>query len=132
MPFKNPDVAKEYFKERHKKQYSPEKSKAYYEANKDKILKRSRGNHLRRAYNLTEEQYDEMVKAQNNLCAICNQPEYRIMKTKELKPLSVDHNHTTGKIRKLLCNDCNAAIGFAKEDVQRLKQMIDYLEIHND
>jgi len=132
MPYKNPEVAKEYFKERHKRTYSPEKSKAYYEANKEKVLKRSRGNHLRRTYNLTEEQYQQMVEDQQNLCAICNQPEHRLMKTKEIKPLSVDHNHTTGKIRKLLCNDCNAAIGFAKEDVKRLKQMINYLETHHD
>lgn len=42
----------------------------------------------------------------------------------------LDHDHRTLKTRALLCNDCNAAIGFAHESVERLHQLIDYLETH--
>lgn len=46
-------------------------------------------------------------------------------------PLSIDHNHTTGKIRALLCNNCNAAIGFLKEDPLIARAVANYLEEHN-
>jgi hypothetical protein len=57
-------------------------------------------------YGVTEEQFQAMLKGQNNACGIC----------KKVKPLGVDHNHTTGKVRGLLCQKCNHAIGLLDED----------------
>ena len=46
--------------------------------------------------------------------------------------LCVDHNHATGKVRKLLCHDCNTMIGKAKEDIQILESAINYLKKHKE
>ncbi len=72
----------------------------------DKIRGRTRD----RKHNLTTGQYDKMLRGQNGVCAICG--ELEITKQNDrLRALSVDHNHSTGKIRGLLCNKCNSAIG---------------------
>ena len=42
----------------------------------------------------------------------------------------VDHNHSTGKIRALLCSNCNTAIGLLKEDIPRVERLIEYLKLH--
>jgi len=78
---------------------------------------------------VTENVYNEMLKKQYNKCAICKkpQPKYSIYKWSE-KRLSIDHNHSTGRIRGLLCSKCNLAIGLLKEDVKTLKRAIRYLE----
>jgi hypothetical protein len=64
---------------------------------------------LKAKFGITPEQYQEMLKAQNGVCAICFQKETR-------RALSVDHNHITGKVRGLLCDDCNHGIGKLKTD----------------
>lgn len=53
---------------------------------------------------ITQERYEEMLKAQNGVCAICQQPQAR-------QSLAIDHNHKTGAIRGLLCNACNLRLG---------------------
>lgn len=104
------------------------RSRLYYEKNRDKVLKQSRERHLKKNYNLDSNQYFDLIKKQNNCCAICNKPEHRLLKTGDIKPLSVDHNHNTGEVRALLCNDCNALLGFAKENIGVLKNAIQYLQ----
>jgi len=76
-----------------------------------------------RKYNLTEEQYTEMSKKQDNKCYICKQ--------NSVKFLCVDHCHTTGKVRDLLCHNCNTAIGHFKESKELLLSAINYLEKWN-
>ena len=95
------------------------KSKEYHEDNRDQITKRQLVAHRRREYGLTEEEYNSMVLKQNNICAICN-------KYSE-KTLFIDHNHETGKVRGLLCSNCNTGIGLFKEDIVSLSRAIDYL-----
>jgi len=84
---------------------------------------------LRRTFNLSLQEYGEILVAQNGVCAICNQPE-RTKRNGKTKALSVDHNHETGKIRGLLCHDCNTAIGKLKEDKMIFLSAIRYLEKH--
>lgn len=103
-------------------------SRESYERNKDKVLARQRERHLKINYSLSKDEYDSLVKEQNGCCAICGKPEHRKLKTGEIKPLSVDHCHTTGEVRKLLCNDCNALLGFCKEDISILEKSIEYLK----
>jgi Recombination endonuclease VII. len=73
-------------------------------------------------YDLTAEQYAARVEEQGGRCAICGDIPTR--------RLHVDHDHTTGAVRALLCSHCNHAIGQAKEDPARLRAMIAYLEHH--
>ena len=82
--------------------------------------------HLKQTYNLTREQYDEMVKAQENKCAICKQPETRVRNGRVLE-LNVDHDHETEAIRLLLCNSCNTGIGKFRDDPQLLIAAAEYL-----
>lgn len=84
---------------------------------------------LRRHYNLTLDDYEEMLRKQNGVCAICHQPEtHRSPHTKKLKTLSVDHCHLTGRNRGLLCCACNHAIGALKEDPELFRRAVRYLK----
>jgi hypothetical protein len=73
-----------------------------------------------RQYQLTTDQHEAMIAAQNGVCAICGQPD----KTR----LAVDHCHQTRRLRGMLCRPCNLGLGCFKDDVERLKKAIDYLE----
>lgn len=77
---------------------------------------------LKELYGLSAEQYDAMLEAQGGLCAICNEP------PSESHPrLAVDHNHSTGAVRSLLCNNCNSAVGLVKESAERAKRIAEYI-----
>lgn len=82
---------------------------------------------LIRRYGLTLSAWDEMLRAQNNLCAICEQP-FEVGSTG--KHPVVDHCHNSGRIRQLLHSNCNAGIGFLKDDPALLRKALSYLEKH--
>lgn len=75
-------------------------------------------------YGLTRQAYDQMVEDQNGLCAICQEAPL----IKLLRPLWVDHNHTTGQVRALLCAGCNILIGLIETKPKRVDLCIEYLE----
>jgi hypothetical protein len=82
---------------------------------------------LKNHYGITLEQYKEMLKEQNGLCAICGNPETdKIGET--LSTLAVDHDHETGRVRGLLCKKCNTAIGLFFENIDTIKKAIKYLK----
>lgn len=83
---------------------------------------------LKKFYGLTLEQYEEKFAAQNGQCAICEQPEKCRNGQGEPRRLSVDHDHATGAIRGLLCTACNALLGYAEDDPERLEAAARYLE----
>jgi hypothetical protein len=74
-----------------------------------------------RKYGLAPGEYDRILEHQGGGCAICKQPCARERR------LSVDHCHSTGRVRGLLCQNCNAAIGMFKDDTALLFRAIDYL-----
>jgi len=65
-----------------------------------------------------------MFKKQNGVCAICKQPETRKRHNK-VDNLSVDHDHSTGKIRGLLCYRCNLLIGLFKNNLELFKEIFE-------
>lgn len=77
-------------------------------------------------FGLTAFEYEAIVLAQNNKCAICKLPEVST-RSGVIKKLAIDHCHTTGKVRALLCNACNTSIGLMKENVELLELAIKYL-----
>ncbi len=85
---------------------------------------------LRQKYGITLAEYDTMLTVQNGLCAICGKPETATRKGAILK-LSIDHSHSSGAIRSLLCNCCNSGIAFFKENPDLLQAAIDYLKKHS-
>lgn len=86
---------------------------------------------IKRQYGLTREIYNEKLKVQNFVCAICENGELSIDgKSNTKRNLAVDHNHKTGKIRGLLCWRCNTTIGKINEDLDLIDKMKAYLIKH--
>ena len=86
---------------------------------------------LRRKYGLTLEQFKAMETEQNGVCAICFRPEkLQDWRNGRVRRLAVDHSHTTGENRGLLCYDCNVSLGRMGESVERLEAMIRYIKKH--
>jgi hypothetical protein len=85
---------------------------------------------LMRYYGIDLAKYQEMLLAQNGVCAICFKPETSVVNGK-IKPLAVDHCHNSEKIRGLLCARCNQAVGLFGEDVNVLSNAIEYLRKHS-
>jgi hypothetical protein len=85
---------------------------------------------LRSKYGVSVVEYEELLRAQGGLCAICRQPETMVdSKTRMVKRLAVDHCHATGRVRALLCHTCNLGLGVFKDDVARLRAAVAYLEM---
>lgn len=84
---------------------------------------KQRDRRLRRLYGIGAKEYDALSSAQSGLCRICLNPP-----PPDQRGLVVDHCHATGAVRGLLCNNCNALLGMAADDVARLRNAIDYLE----
>lgn len=80
---------------------------------------------LKQRYGITPEEFDAMLLAQGNCCAVCKSPDPR-----HSRGWRVDHNHQTGKIRGVVCNPCNVAIGMAHEDPGVMFQIAVYLKAH--
>lgn len=84
---------------------------------------------LLRQFGLTPEQYQEMWDNQSGLCAICEKPE-TMMRKGLVRMLVVDHNHTTGAVRALLCNSCNVGVGMLGDDIKNIQKAAAYLRKH--
>lgn len=98
-----------------------------YRRAQQKQRKYARKYYLRDHYGITEEDYASMLEAQNGVCAICKRPERRRSSGDEVKNLAVDHDHETGRVRALLCHDCNVVLGYVEDSPERLDAMRSYL-----
>lgn len=90
----------------------------YRQNNKDTIKNKN----LKATYGITLDDYKEMLDSQDHTCDICNQV------CSSGKPLVVDHCHTTGKVRGLLCMHCNTGLGHFNDSEQHLNAAIAYLK----
>lgn len=95
--------------------------KEYQQTPQGKLAQRY--GHIKHRYGLSKEDYNELLEKQNHVCAICLNPE-----TIENSILCVDHDHTTGKVRGLLCRMCNSALGKFGDNLSNLKRAVAYLE----
>ena len=93
------------------------------EEHKLKAAEVSRRSYLKKTWGMSLEQFNELNISQNGLCAICKI---------NADILHIDHNHSTGKIRALLCNNCNRGIGHLKESTEILNAAIDYIRDHSN
>ena len=92
-----------------------------------------RRGYLRSTYGLELEDYDRMYEEQGGTCGICKQAETAVSgKSGKVLNLAVDHCHTTGENRGLLCHNCNRGIGYLQDSTDNLRAAINYLEKHND
>ena len=115
----HPDLCKKAMKKW--RTNNPEKAKEadrrWRVNNPDKL----RNKHLKRKFGITLEQFNLMFDSQKGRCQICDKHE-------EEKLLAVDHNHRTGMVRGLLCNNCNLSLGLINEDIKILQNMIKYIQ----
>jgi hypothetical protein len=79
--------------------------------------------HFRRKFGITFEIYNSMLSSQGGVCMICHKSN-----EKYKRALCVDHDHETGDVRALLCNDCNLGIGYFKDDPALMRIAMEYLE----
>jgi len=88
---------------------------------------KSRRHHLMRAYGITPEDYETLLREQGGKCPICSITNDEHRKRFE-KPLFVDHNHKTKKVRGLLCDKCNNGLGRFQDSIPYLERAIEYLK----
>ena len=100
------------------KECNKEARKEFYEQHPGFAAIESR----RKRYKLDQDEYLKMVESQQSRCFIC----------RDERKLHVDHDHTTQKVRALICRDCNLMIGYAGEDPLILSAVIQYLEFFDD
>ena len=122
---KNAEYQKEYYKEYRKKHAEKlaNQNKKWREANKEQdalVMLKAR---LKRKYNLSIEEYNTLIESQNNSCKICGTHATNNIKGK----LYIDHCHTTGKVRGLLCMKCNSALGLLNDNKELVQNLLDYL-----
>ena len=110
----------EKYQEQYKNDTSKQKSREYYHNNKVNV----KDTYLQTNYGITLKDYNFLLEKQNEKCKICNS------ECSTGKSLAVDHNHETGKIRGLLCKNCNTSIGLLKENISVLENAIIYLSFH--
>lgn len=79
-------------------------------------------------YGITLEEYEERHRDQGGVCATCGRPEWVTARGGKVRLLCVDHDHVTGKVRGLLCSNCNRAVGLLNDDVDLMKKVIYYLQ----
>ena len=102
-------------------------NKAYYSRNRTKQL--NKDTQLKKVYGISIEDYKQLFKKQNGVCAICNEPETQVHnKTKQVLNLCVDHDHDTGFVRGLLCKKCNMALGLLQDSSELLQTATNYLK----
>ena len=80
---------------------------------------------LKSKYSLSLEQFNKMLVLQDNKCEVCNTT------FKNEKSTHVDHCHTTGNVRGLLCANCNVLLGMSKDSIDVLKSAQGYLKKYN-
>lgn len=78
-----------------------------------------------KSYGIDKETFDKMFQAQNGKCGICEKD--FDLRAKWSSP-HIDHNHTTGKVRSLLCQKCNLGIGNFQENPELLVKAAEYLK----
>jgi len=115
-----------------------QKSKAdYYLDNKDKCLSKQRAYmresvnkykwkvaNIKRLYGLSEDSYRDLIESQRNCCGICGK--FFTMEGQKDSP-NIDHNHSTGEVRGLLCSNCNVMLGYAQDSSEILMRGATYL-----
>lgn len=82
---------------------------------------------LKHDYGISIGQYEEMLAEQHGVCFLCRRAESKVITGKVVR-LAVDHDHKTGLVRRLLCSNCNTAIGLLDENPDRARALAAYLE----
>ena len=100
----------------------------YYYSNKPKHTANAYKYILKTKYKLTVEQFSSMHEAQNGICLVCEEQIDNIFTGAKGKKTAVDHCHSIGEVRGLLCKICNTGLGGLKDSPELLRKGAEYLE----
>lgn len=115
-------ICKECYSIERKNSYSAEEARRKWKRNKYSTPEFAEDRRLKSAYGISKELRDFISRRQNDACAICG----RIIK------LVVDHDHTSGIVRGLLCSKCNLGLGSFNDNIDMLRDAYQYLLDFND
>ncbi|MBH1939046.1 endonuclease VII domain-containing protein [Streptomyces sp. AV19] len=105
------------------------RARQWFADNKERARENRHRWALFNSYGITPDDYLLLLKQQGGVCAICSEDEPNEHgRTGTKFRLAVDHCHRTGRVRGLLCQKCNRAIGLLKDNADLLRKAIDYLE----
>lgn len=99
----------------------------HYHKNSVRESARAVAYRLQKKYGMTPADLDALLLQQQNKCIIC---EREFLRTTAKNKPKVDHDHITGKVRGVLCDDCNRTLGYVQDNPSILRKMIAYLEHH--
>ena len=127
MPFKNPEDSRRWKRAKYhatkvaRAPHEKTRKAVWYKNHRDVSIERTRRSRFKRLYDLTLEQYEQLLKRQGGQCAICGD-------TNGNRRLCVDHNHVTGQVRGLLCTSCNTALERLETAPLWYERALHYLE----
>jgi hypothetical protein len=116
---KNKEKTQLIYKKYNNKTTTKQKLKEYYQKNKNNW----KNNNLQKKYKISLDEYNDLLQKQNFKCAICHTE-----RCSSGKSFAVDHDHKNGKVRGLLCKNCNLGLGLFKDNIEIVKKVILYLE----
>ena len=126
--------SEKYKASRRKKNMAPEKWRRVLAMN-DKARKANpnrykwfRKHDLKRYYGMTLEDWEALFNSQGRCCAVCRSSH----SGRKTGQWCTDHDHVSEKVRGILCNGCNAALGHTKDDPLRLRLLAEYVEKGTD
>lgn len=94
-----------------------EKQRERYQDNKEEVLERQKWYSVEKKYGLTKEDYLQLMEDVNSSCQCCGKAE----------DLCIDHCHNTGKVRGVLCRQCNQALGLLGDTKENVIKLLEYL-----
>jgi len=107
--------------EKHREAINKQK-RDYHKNNLEKDRLYRYEHHLKKSYGMSLEDKKLLLEQQNNVCKTCASP---LIHTE--KKCCVDHDHKTGRVRGILCSNCNIVLGMIKENTITLSNMIEYI-----
>lgn len=124
---RNAKVQKRYAEDQDFRDKRSEYHRKYRQKYREDMKERQRATKLWTNYGMTLDEYEEIYRTQDGVCAICGSGPHGGPEWARKQWLSVDHCHTTGHIRGLLCDNCNIGLGKFKDDPEFLQVAIEYL-----
>ena len=102
-------------------------TRAHYARKKDNptYKAKKKNSYIKSRYGITADEYDQRKEEQDHKCGICK------TELQDGNATHLDHDHVTGKLRGMLCNPCNRALGYFKDDINILEKARDYLQEHS-
>ena len=124
MPDKYYETKKKYRLEN--KESFKKYQRDYKEQNREAYARYQKNSGLKKNYGITIDQYEQLLLDQDFTCVICEQ------KLDLGRNTCVDHDHSTGKVRGILCRQCNRTLGLLKDSESLLQNALDYLRRNRD